>query len=383
MQNYTIGIDASNLRGGGGVTHLIQLLDATNPKKFNIEKIIVWGSSNTLDKLPNKTWLIKRYVKILDKALPYRIFWQQLCLPRQIRKSNCDVLFSPGGTMCFTVNIPQIVMSRNLLPFEKDEYSRYSKFSLRYMKMIILKRVQSISMSKADGVIFLSEYANKIISSNLKVHLNNSIVIPHGINKRFLYEPKIRNTIDDYSYDNPFRILYVSTIDMYKHQWNVAKAVSLVREQGIPVTLEFIGSAYGPALNRLKTTIEDIDNGDSYIHYKGKVPFETLNLCYHKSDLFIFASSCENLPNILLESMASGLPIASSSKGPMPEVLGDAGIYFDPESVEDIRYAIEKLINDENLRNNLSKKAYERAQRYSWEKCSDETFKYLIRVISK
>ncbi len=44
MQNYTIGIDASNLRGGGGgVTHLIQLLDATNPKKFNIEKIIVWG----------------------------------------------------------------------------------------------------------------------------------------------------------------------------------------------------------------------------------------------------------------------------------------------------------------------------------------------------
>ncbi len=73
---------------------------------------------------------------------------------------------------------------------------------------------------------------------------------------------------------------------MYKHQWNVAKAVSLVREQGIPVTLEFIGSAYGPALNRLKTTIEDIDNGDSYIHYKGKVPFETLNLCYHKSDSF-------------------------------------------------------------------------------------------------
>ena len=50
-----------------------------------------------------------------------------------------------------------------------------------------------------------------------------------------------------------------------------------------------------------------------------------------RSDLFIFASSCENLPITMLEAMASGIPICCSNRGPMPEVLGREGCYFDPE----------------------------------------------------
>ncbi len=70
------------------------------------------------------------------------------------------------------------------------------------------------------------------------------------------------------------------------------------------------------------------------------------------------------MPNILLENMAAGLPIACSNRGPMPEVLGDAGVYFDPESVDDIAHAVAKLIHSPFLREELAHRAYSRSQRF-------------------
>ena len=89
------------------------------------------------------------------------------------------------------------------------------------------------------------------------------------------------------------------------------------------------------------------------------------------------ASSCENQPIILLETMAAGLPIASSSRGPMPEVLGDAGLYFDPERPEDIASTLRQLICAPELRQILAERSYRRASSYSWKTCAAETFSFL------
>jgi glycosyltransferase involved in cell wall biosynthesis len=86
------------------------------------------------------------------------------------------------------------------------------------------------------------------------------------------------------------------------------------------------------------------------------------------------------MPNILIEAMAAGLPIACSNRGPMPEVLGDAGVYFNPESPEEISDALEKLITDRVLRETSAWSAYEEAKKYSWEKCADQTFRFIREV---
>jgi glycosyltransferase involved in cell wall biosynthesis len=78
--------------------------------------------------------------------------------------------------------------------------------------------------------------------------------------------------------------------------------------------------------------------------------------------------------------MAAGLPIACSSRGPMPEVLKDGGVYFDPENVESICSAIELLILDKNKRNQVSAKAKQLSSQYSWARCSHETFSFLRQV---
>jgi glycosyltransferase involved in cell wall biosynthesis len=141
-----------------------------------------------------------------------------------------------------------------------------------------------------------------------------------------------------------------------------------------------VGSAFSSAYNRFKKTWAKLSLSKGCIRYHGEVPHNELARYYREADAFVFASSCENLPIILLEAMAAGLPIACSNRGPMPEVLKDAGVYFDPESPEQIAQAMAKLMADSELRASCSAKAYEYASQYQWKRCADETFAFLSSV---
>ena len=177
--------------------------------------------------------------------------------------------------------------------------------------------------------------------------------------------------------NKPFEILYLSIIDVYKHQCNVADGVAILRNQGIPVNIRFVGPAYAPALKKLLAKIEKLDPKSEFIHYDGKVDHNYLPNILQKADMFLFASSCENMPNVLLEGMAAGLPIACSNLGPMPEVLGNAGIYFNPEDSVNISEVVGKFIVSAELRNQNAQMSFELARKYSWDTCASQTFQFL------
>ena len=94
----TIGIDATNLRGGGGITHLIELLRVAQFPLHGIERVVVWGGTPILQVLDNRSWLDKRTPLALDKGLLKRTLWQRYSLSRAARDAGCDVLFVPGGS---------------------------------------------------------------------------------------------------------------------------------------------------------------------------------------------------------------------------------------------------------------------------------------------
>jgi glycosyltransferase involved in cell wall biosynthesis len=376
-----IGIDVTNLRGGGGVTHLIELVTASEPEKSGVSKVVVFGGRQTLDKLPKRAWLEKVNLPALDKGLFWRTFWQRFKLAGCARAAGCDILFVPGGSYSASFH-PFVAMSQNMLPFEWVELRRYG-WSMTALKMLLLRWVQSKTFQKADGVIFLTEYSKRGVLQITGPLSAMTTIIPHGLNTRFRLLPKAQRPISDYSNAKPYRILYVSIIDQYKHQWRAVEAVSLLRKEGIPVSLDLVGPAYPPALKRLKKTIAQHDPEESWVRYHGSVPFEALHLYYAEADAGLFASSCENLPIILLETMASGIPISCSNRGPMPEVLGGAGVYFNPESVLEIAESLRKLIYAPVLRTELSKASFTASHQYKWEKCADETFEFLAAVHAK
>ena len=136
----------------------------------------------------------------------------------------------------------------------------------------------------------------------------------------------------------------------------------------------------GNAIKRLRKTLNHVDPSGEFITYRGAVPYEELHNLYAAADINVYASSCENMPNILLEGMASGLPIACSNRGPMPEILGDVGIYFDPKKPEEIADTIRTLMESRKLRTQMAQAAFERARQFSWQRCAEETFTFLEKV---
>jgi glycosyltransferase involved in cell wall biosynthesis len=148
------------------------------------------------------------------------------------------------------------------------------------------------------------------------------------------------------------------------------------------VKLELIGPQ-DSGVRRLQRTIDAVDPAGNFITYRGPLAYESLGQIYTAADIGVFASSCENMPNILLEGMAAGLPMACSKMGPMPEILGDSGEYFNPLDPEDIAMSIRRLIESSELRFCHAQSAYARAKSYSWERCASETFAYLSDVARK
>lgn len=270
-------------------------------------------------------------------------------------------------------------MSRNLLPFEWDEARRYG-MSWQLLRNVLLRWSQSRAFRKADGLIFLTEYARSMVQEQVKDMKGRSTIIPHGVDTRFFRPVRCQKPMKAYSWNEPLRCLYVSIVDVYKHQWHVAEAVATLRREGIPVVLDLVGPAYPPALRRLRRVIRRVDPQEEFIRYQGPVPYSELSRCYHDADLFVFASSCENMPNILLEAMASGLPIASSGCGPMPEILGDSGVYFDHEDPVAIARALHVLVENPGLREHCAVLAQQRARQYSWDRCAKETLSFLVEV---
>lgn len=358
-----LGIDAFNLREGGGLTHLIELLDAADPCARGFEKVIVWGGSVTLMKIDNRDWLHKVHIPILDRGLPYRLFWHNFRLKKIIHQAGCDVLFVPGGLDASGFR-PMVTMCRNMLPFEWREMKRYG-WSLNIFRLLLLRWAQSRSFRKADGLIFLTYYAHHAVLKVTGTLQGKSTIIPHGINPRFFRLPRKQRLVEEFNNSKPCRVLYVSIVDAYKHQWQVAVAVAQLRSSGIPIVLDLIGPP-AKGMSKLKKTLNRIDPDGTFIKYRGAVPYEKLDEFYEQVDIGVFASSCENMPNILLEGLAAGLPTACSSFGPMPEVLGDAGVYFDPEDPKEIARALKELIDFPDLRLQLARASFLRAQQYSW-----------------
>lgn len=374
-----LGIDASNLRRGGGLTHLKEILNHFEPEKhLSIEKIVLFGGAQ-LRKIEERNWLEKCELPSLDKNFIIRSVFKQYSLKRLIAKKT-DFVWAPGGYFV-SKRIPYITMSRNMLVFENKERDRF-KYSFTWFRYLFLEYLQMRSFNNAAGIIFISHYAKNFIlkKTGLDDKTITSKTIYHGISDVFRNKPEAQKEIEYYTANKPLKILYVSIINYYKHQFNVIEAVKLLVDKGYPIQLILAGNMYKGLKKKFDFVLKE---NSGFVKHFGPVPFEDMSELYQNADLFLYASTCENMPNVLVESMSAGLPIACSNFGPMPEILNDAGIYFNPLDIKDIAKKLENFINDKEARNNLSNKSYERSFMFSWKKCAYESFTFIEDVYKR
>jgi glycosyltransferase involved in cell wall biosynthesis len=369
-----IGIDASNIRCGGAITHLAEIIRHGDPIAHGIRRVTIWGASLVLDRIPDRPWLERVHVPLLEGRLPMRVAWQLLIRPR-LARASCDLMFAPGATPPGTFR-PYVSMHQNMLPFVDAERTRYP-FGRHRLRLELLRLLQGHAFEQSTAVIYLSVSAHdRMPHSN-----GNGHIIPHGVGEHFRHAPRPARPIESHTTDDPFRFVYVSPINLYKHQWNVALAVLQLRREGLPVVLELIGPVDSlRAQKRLDTTLASVGKERDAIRLLGSIPHGDLSPIYDTAGAFVFASTCENLPVTLLEAMACGLPVAASQTQPMPEILGNGGTYFDAESVESIATALRRLALDRDLRARSAQIAHERAAAYSWKRSAELTFALLAKV---
>ena len=365
-------IDASNIKAGGGLVYLQGLLQSADPQIHDFQQILVYGGSNPLESLPQKKWLDLREIPILNRSFLYRLQWQRSNLGRIVKQDEA-LLFVLGG-LYLGRHCPYVTTFQNMQVFETPEKNREG-FSKELLRLHLLNIGQAKTFRNSSGLICLSEYSKNYLQQFYPDLLNNSQVriIPHGISQ-------IKQQSREYGFKDSIRLLYVSTVKQYKHQWHLIEAVARLKKQGFPIELHLIGSCDRSALKRMNEAIQQNFSLGEFVQYHGGLSHnKTLNW-YRNVDLFAFPSSCETFGISLLEAMASGLPIACSDRGPMPEVLQDAGIYFNPEDTDSIEASLNMLIQDESLRKNLGSKAFTLSQAYSLERCAHDTFSFLSSV---
>ena len=372
-----IGIDGSNLRLGGGVTHLVQVLEAAEPARYGVRHVTVWGARRLLDALPSRRWLRAAHEPALEGNILTRFHWQQRQLTARAA-GTCDLLFSPGGTYLGTFR-PFVTMFQNMLPFDGAERRRYGVSGMG-LRLALLRAAQAATFRRADGVILLTDHAARVLSRVVRIR-GRQTVIPYGVDRRFLRRPAEQPPLTAFSDAHPFRWLYVSAIHPYKHPWHVVEAVATLRASGAPVSLEVVGPAYAASADRLARTIRRLDPARQFITVSPARPHRELPALYRSAHGFVFASTCENMPNTLLEAMAAGLPIACSNRLPMPDFPGEGAAYFDAEDPSSIAAALWRLLEEPRLRTTLATTAWERAQRYSWERSAHDTFEFLRQTV--
>lgn len=371
-----IGIDASNLNMGGGRSHIINILENYNPNNHNIEKITIYGTEDLLEKLPAYNWLEKKSHSYLNRGLLYRYIWL-FFLSKSIFKKDCDILFNPSG-LYIGLFKPYVTMSRNMMLFDKKQLN--SQKGLLRIKLWLSRQMNIHSIKRSTGVIFISEYAKSFISKELKIEDKDVCKINHGISDRFRISPQQR-VFSNFELKK-IKLLYVSHVYSYKHPWNVVKAVQKLKEQGFNVSLDLVGGGDINDINHLHKVINESDPLGEYIKYQGNQPYNIIHNYYKNADIFVYASTCENMPNILLEAMSASLPIACSEAQPMPEFLENAGEYFNAKDVSSIVLAIKNLVLSEQIRIEKGSKSFELSLKYNWEKTSFKTFEFIEKVFN-
>lgn len=357
-----IVINAFSARQGGGQTYLLNLLKFL-PLDSTAEVFVLAPHSL---KLPDHRRNVKRLHVNWPVENPFlRAIWEKLQLPKLLRERRADILFCPGGVV--GARVPQgcktVTMFRNMIPFDLVQRRKYP-LGYQRLRNWILQRVMLQSMAQADLVIFISEYARKVIETMADKPLKKLVVIPHGVNPHFRIARDAKLARPEWLPEE--YLLYVSTIDVYKAQVEVVQAYAkLQQHRQTKEKLILAGPENAEYGLKVRDEIERLGLvGDVLV--VGSIPYEQLPAVYHHAKINIFASESENCPNILLEALAAGRPIVSSNRSPMPEFAGDAVIYFNPSSPDELAEKLASIIDNPKWMGMLSNNASERSLLYDW-----------------
>lgn len=275
-------------------------------------------------------------------------FWEQICLPRYLKKNGNPLLisFTGCGPLFYKNQIITIHdLSHEIHPewFSKGYYTYYH---------FMLPRIAK----KCKAILTVSEFSKKEIIDCFNISPDKLYVVHSNVPFR---ETPTREELENYvKPDNVERyILAVSNMDPRKNFSRLIQAFHLLKDKSIKL---YIIGMKQKAFNDVN--IESTEN----IYVPGFVNDEQLKVMYQNALLSIYPSLYEGFGLPPLESMTFGCPCIVSNIPALKEISGDAALYVDPTNIEEIAHIIEYLLNDKLVQEDLKEKGYKQITKYSW-----------------
>jgi len=310
--------------------------------------------------------------------------WQeQLLMPWLIIREKIDLMHFPHFNVPILCPTKFIVTIHDLILFRYPTNRATTLGPLVYkIKNIGYKFVIWFAVRFSQKIITVSEFTKNDIVDLFKINGQKIIVSYEGVSNSFEKEDASKE--DDkqillgYNIHRPY-MLYVGNVYPHKNLEGLFKVFTNIIKKYSDLQLILVGKEDYFYI-RLKKTAEglsllDKKNGKAPVVFTEYVSDNYLKILYKEALFYIFPSFYEGFGLPPLEAMSNGLPVVSSNRASLPEILGDAAMYFDPEDSEDMYQKIEKIILNENLRMELTQKGYKKAKQYSWNNCVRETLK--------
>jgi len=227
------------------------------------------------------------------------------------------------------------------------------------------KFLSKYTINIADEHVVVSNYVRDYY---LNKYHTDSTVIYNGINvDRFIHHEHIRQCIRHELglQDRDNAILFVGSFNRYKNILTLIDSIPQVIQ--LHPTTKFILIGTGDLYDQVVSKIRSYGIEEHVVLIKS-VP--DIADYYCASDIFVLPSINEMFGIVLLEAMASGLPIVASNGGAIPEVIENAGVLFNPDNSDELSSAIIKVICDKSLASKLQKRGKDIVNRYSWKSAS-------------
>lgn len=313
-----------------------------------------------------------RFITVnIPRNQTFRNMWQAFVFPFVARKIKPDIVHLSNVMPLVIKMYPTIVTLHDLI--ESYYPKSFNKLQVVYRKIIlhVITRLSSC-------IITVSNYVKATILERCKKA--RIVTIYNGVS--YLRENSSNSTKNnDVLLPNKY-ILFVGVFEPHKNVVSIIKAFSRISHKiKEEYKLVFVGRE-GRDSKNISEHIEQLKLKKKILHLS-KVDDQTLAQIYEKASLFVFPSFIEGFGLPVLEAMAVGTPVIASNKTALPEVCGDAAILVNPDSVEELANAIEEVLTNKSLTEELVKKGKERLKLFSWDRAAKETLELYNRVYYK
>ncbi|BAU54899.1 glycosyltransferase family 4 protein [Mucilaginibacter gotjawali] len=312
-----------------------------------------------------------RVIHTIRKA-PYFI-WEQFLLPKACQEVKADILHCTANTAPLNLNVPLILTLHDVIFLEQSNLlskaSWYQRLGNLYRKLIV-----STIAKKAVRIITVSEFQKNIIIEKLGIAADKITVIHNGADERFFEQCSDGHIADVMKKFELLRgyIFFMANTEPRKNTLGVLNAYAELLEKNPSAPRLVMKGLKAEQLQQMLTDLK-LEWLKKHIDLIGYVDYADLPAIYQGASMLWFPSFSEGFGLPIVEAMAGGVPVITSSVSCMPEIAGDAAILIDPKKPSEIAAAAQMILNNSELAESLSIAGKKRASLFTWNAATKKT----------